>query len=228
MTAVASQRAFEELHRSEQEPWMFGARAAEILRHEWIVEAAQRLTPERTLDVGCTVGQLTHRLAAALPGVSAIDVAPTAVQAARRTASNATFTAGSVTSLPIASEAFDLVVAADGIYSWNLEPADRASAVREIRRVLRPGGHAIFTEHTRPARFAEFIAEIEQSSLRIVRVDYLYDRPWYQFESWLRAVQGFSAARLVRRNVPVARALRAVGRVIGPRASRHICVLAER
>lgn len=223
------QDAFERLHRSEQEPWMFGARAAEILRHEWIVETAKRLAPATTLDLGCTVGQLTQRLAEALPGVSAIDVAPTAVQTARsRTSSAATFSAGSATSLPIASECFDLVIAADGIYSWNLAPADRAEAVREIRRIVRPGRHALFTEHTRPHRFGDFVREIETSGLRVIRVDYLYDRPWYQFESWLRAVQGSSFARAVRRNVPIARALRSVGRMIGPNASRHICVLAER
>lgn len=110
--------AFEALHRTQQEPWMFGARAAEILRHEWIVEAALRLAPDTTLDVGCSAGQLTQRLADALPAVSAIDVAPTAVQAARRrTMAGVAFTAGSVTSLPIASETFDLVIAADGIFS---------------------------------------------------------------------------------------------------------------
>jgi ubiquinone/menaquinone biosynthesis C-methylase UbiE len=230
MTAMAPvQGAFEELHRSQQEPWMFGARAAEILRHEWIVEAAQRLEPATTLDVGCTVGQLTERLARALPGVSAIDVSPTAVTSARhRIAAGVQFMSGSVTSLPIAPASFDLVIAADGIYSWNLVPSDREAALREIHRVLRPGGRAILTEHTRPARFGEFVGEVARSPLRVVNVDYLYDRPWYQFESWLRAVQRFGGARAIRRNVGIARVLRAVGRRIGPRASRHVCVLAER
>ena len=230
MTTIAPmQGAFEELHRSEREPWMFGARAAEILRHEWIVETARRLAPASTLDVGCTVGQLTARLAGALPDVSAIDVSPTAVAAARgRMPAPVRFMSGSVTSLPVGSKTFDLVIAADGIYSWNLSADDRATAIAELHRILRPGGRALFTEHTRPARFGEFVAEIARSPLRVMRVDYLYDRPWYQFESWFRAVQGFAAAKAIRRNVAVARAFRGVGRLLGPRASRHVCVLAER
>ena len=58
MTTMAPmQGAFEELHRSQREPWMFGARAAEILRHEWIVETVRRLAP--AIDVGCRMHRWT-------------------------------------------------------------------------------------------------------------------------------------------------------------------------
>lgn len=225
-------RAFEARHRNEREPWMFNERAAEILRHEWIVNAVIDAAPEAALDVGCTVGQLTVRLAAAVPRLTAMDVSPTAAAKARervvRSSRMAEFLTGSAVDLPIAAERFDVVVAADGLYSWDLSPEDRRTVLDELYRVLQPGGRVILTEHMRPARFEEFVAEVARSRLQIRAVTYMYDRPWYQFESWLRAVQGVGVVRSIRRNVFVARMLSLVGRAIGPRASRHICVTAEK
>jgi len=211
---------------------MFAERAAEILRHEWIVDAAMEAASRATLDVGCTAGQLTERLAEALPNVTAVDVSPTAVAKARQRilsqTSSVAFLAGSVLSLPVGADSFDLIVAADGLYSWDLTAEDRARALAELYRVLQPGGRMIFTEHMRPRRFPDFIREVQQSPFDIQTVGYLYDRPWYQFESWFRAVQGAGAVRWIRRSVPIARFLASVGRLFGPVASRHICIVAEK
>jgi SAM-dependent methyltransferase len=230
-SAVAA-RHFEKLHRDEAEPWMFADRAAEILRHEWIVKAALEAAPRTTLDVGCTAGQLTERLASVLTGLTAIDVSPTAAAVAReRTrflAHRPGILAGSVLSLPLDGCSVDLIVAADGLYSWDLCREDRARALGELYRVSKPGSRIVFTEFMRPSRFDEFIQEIKRSPFKVRAIEYLYDRPWYQFESWFRAVQHLRAVRWVRRNVPIARLLSAVGRIFGPVASRHICVVAER
>jgi SAM-dependent methyltransferase len=120
------------------------------------------------------------------------------------------------------------VFACDGLYSWELNAAERRRAIEEIHRVVRVGGHALFTEHTRPERFDQFIAGIAESPLRIVSVSYLYDRLWYQFESWFGAVRGSRVARRVLRSVRIARSLQTVGRAVGRSASRHVCVLAVR
>jgi len=230
--SAAAARHFESRHRNEREPWMFAERAAEILRHEWIVNTAIEAAPRATLDVGCTAGQLTGRLARALPNVAAVDVSPTAVAKARQRivsrTSSVAFLAGSVLSLPVGADSFDLIVAADGLYSWDLTADDRARALAELHRVLESGGRMILTEHMRPRRFPDFVQEVEQSPFDIRAIGYLYDRPWYQFESWFRAIQGVGAVRWIRRNVPIARVLSSVGRLFGPVASRHICIIAEK
>jgi ubiquinone/menaquinone biosynthesis C-methylase UbiE len=229
--SAAAREYFENFHRDVSEPWSFSERAAEILRHDWIAATVLRLdpAPRRTLDIGCSLGQLTARLAKMID-VYAIDVSPTALMHARQRVSSESvvFLAGTATDIPIASERFDIAVASDGLYSWNLSPEDRTLALRELHRVLRPRGQILLTEHMRPERFAEFIAEVRASPLRVLSVGYLYDRPWYQFESWLRAVQGTFIARALRRNLTIARVLQSIGRHIGPIASRHICVLAMR
>jgi SAM-dependent methyltransferase len=229
-------RRLEQRYRQELEPWSFSERAAESLRHEWIARLAARLGSRRVLDVGCSLGQLTARLAGLAVELIATDLSPTAVERARRaiyssaTPSRATlsFFAGSALSLPLEAESVDLVIASDGLHSWSLEYDERATAIRELRRIVAANGYVLFTEHLRKNRFTSFVDEIRAGGLRIADVSYLYDRPWYQFESWLRAVQHWPSAKALRRNLTIARALRGVGRRIGPSASRHICVLATR
>lgn len=220
---------FEALHSSQNEPWSFSVRGAELLRHEWILATVKALAPSRILDIGCSMGQLTARLATLPAELLAMDVSPTAVNVARRRlrAGGAFFVAAGATDLPVARRSVDVVVASDGIYSWNLARERRQTVLAELRRVVRSGGHVLLTEHTRPNRFPEFVAEIEQSGLQVVRITYLYDRPWYQFESWFKAVQHWRVVGALRRDVTLARIFQRIGRLGGPRASRHICVLAK-
>jgi SAM-dependent methyltransferase len=225
-------RDFEQRYRTQAEPWRFGERAAEVMRHDWTATVVRGLAPHRLLDLGCSQGQLTRRLATLPAELYAIDLSPTAVTRARTAVStvseNVPFAVGSSTLLPFASRSFDVVLACDGLYSWELERGERAAAIAEARRVLVPGGRALFTEHTRAERFDEFVGEIATGGFRIVTVTYLYDRPWYQFESWFRGLPEWRAKRRLLRNVTVARALQALGRLVGRTASRHVCVLAQR
>ena len=228
-------RDFEGRYRQHQEPWAFSERAAELVRHRWVVETAQGFAPGRTLDVGCSLGQLTGALATLPTELHAVDVSPTAVTRARdrlngaaRRGGSVRFLAGSAVTLPLASGSFDFVTACDGLYSWELTAEERQRAIAELRRVLRVGGHVLLTEHTRPARFEEFVREITDGGLHIVSVQYLYDRPWYQFESWFRSVRGVGIIKGMLKSERLARVLQRLGRVLGPSASRHICVLAMR
>jgi ubiquinone/menaquinone biosynthesis C-methylase UbiE len=169
--------------------------------------------------------------------LAAMDVSVNAVRraakrvtarSATRGAGAMTLIAGSAVEIPFANESFDIVVASDGLYSWDLSAGNRAIALAELRRVLGRRGRIIFTEHTRFHRFDELAAEIAAAGFEVEQRDYLYDRPWYQLESWTRAVQSLSLVKAMRRNVAAAQILRTVGRVFGPRASRHICFLARR
>jgi hypothetical protein len=122
----------------------------------------------------------------------------------------------------------DLVVAADGLYSWDIEREERALALREIHRALSSGGHAILTEHMRRSRFSEFVSEIEASPLQVIRVMYFHDRLMYQLESWLKAVPDWGPGKALRQSVPIAKAVSFVGRLFGTRGARHICVIARK
>jgi 2-polyprenyl-3-methyl-5-hydroxy-6-metoxy-1,4-benzoquinol methylase len=101
----------------------------------------------RVLEVGCGAGLTTTRLAEEGLRVSALDFAPNMIRTARGNCrkrgvdSLASFVAGDAEHLPVDGERFDLVVSMGVIgYVPNWQ-----SALQEMRRVLKPGGHLIVT-----------------------------------------------------------------------------------
>lgn len=228
---------FESRYRTDDEPWDYSLRAAEVLRHHFVLEMVRTLAPRRVLDLGSSLGYLTAGLARLPVTTCAMDISPTAVRRTRnrvraepRRDERATqlYAAGSALAIPFARGSFDLVVALDGLHSWLLNADERGLVLREAYEIVEPGGHLLLTEHLRPEQFRGFVREAEASPFRIVGVSYLYDRPWYQIESWFKAVHGWRAIRAVRRSLRVARTLSTIGRAFGPVASRHICVLARK
>jgi SAM-dependent methyltransferase len=141
---------------------------------------------------------------------------------------SACFVAARSTAIPLRTGAFDLVIAADGLYSWDIDREQRAVSLSEIHRTLSPGGHAIFTEHMRRSRFSEFVSEIEASPLKVLRVVYFHDRLMYQLESWFKAVPEWRPGKALRRSIRFAKALSFAGRLFGQRGARHICVIAQK
>jgi ubiquinone/menaquinone biosynthesis C-methylase UbiE len=227
-------RAFEALYRGSAEPYDYSWRAAERLRHQLIAETIEGLEPRpvRVLDVGCSQGQLTFRIGRLSSMTFAMDVSPTAVAKARERCDGAAgrfaFAVGSATALPFDSGAFDLVVLCDGLRGWGLSAPDREAALAEAHRLARAGGHVLLTEYLRPKAFAGFVREVEQGPLRILSVRYLYDRLWYQVETWFRRARHLRAVRAVFSSLGFARFMGGVGRLFGQRGARHICILTRK
>lgn len=90
------------------------------------------------LDAGCGTGGLLRHLGSLRPGwrCSGIDIEPAACTFARQRDARADIICGSVNALPFEAETFDAVVSADVLYHLD----DDLGALRELRRVLKPGG----------------------------------------------------------------------------------------
>lgn len=106
----------------------------------WLHEHRDLLRPgARALDLGCGTGEDTAELVAAGMRVIAFDRSRFRLRRARRCAPGARFVVGDMTrGLPFPDESFDLVVASLSIHYFDWETTCRI--VREIARVLRPGG----------------------------------------------------------------------------------------
>lgn len=114
---------------------------------------------DRVLDIGCGTGYLTRRVARAVGAAGAvvgIDPSPSVVAyASTRSPVNCTFEVAGAQALPHADASFDAVVSSLAIH--HLPAEDRVAAVREMRRVLRPGGRILladFREQPRHLRVA--------------------------------------------------------------------------
>jgi SAM-dependent methyltransferase len=106
-----------------------------------VVADAARVRPgQRVLDVACGTGVLAAAAAErALPGgsVTGLDANPQMLAVARRKAlPGLQWVDGRAEALPFDDAAFDAVVSQFGLMFFD----DRATALREMHRVLRPGG----------------------------------------------------------------------------------------
>jgi demethylmenaquinone methyltransferase/2-methoxy-6-polyprenyl-1,4-benzoquinol methylase len=137
------------------------------LHHRWRERAADRaeLSPGDTaLDVCCGTGDLTLELASRLsPGghVVGCDFSEPMLDLARE--KSAAHSGGGVRfewadalSLPYDAGRFDAVTVGFGVRNF----ADRDRGLREMTRVLRPGGRLVVLEFTKPQRppFSTFYA----------------------------------------------------------------------
>jgi SAM-dependent methyltransferase len=105
---------------------------------EAAVAAVVEVRPDRVLEVGCGMGQFAERVGHELDTeLVALDLAPRMVELARERGVDARV--GDVQALPFAEGEFGCVIA-----NWMLyHVPDLDAAVRELARVLRPGGRLV-------------------------------------------------------------------------------------
>lgn len=108
-----------------------------------LIERARPIGPsDRVLDLGCGTGIVARLLRERLGGaarISGLDVSPPMIAKARAIAPEIDWHEGNATALPFGDATIDLVLAQQVLQFI----PDRALALREIRRVLVPGGRLI-------------------------------------------------------------------------------------
>jgi len=137
--------------RHYEEPTVVGR--YEALREEGLFDRERRaiesyFTPgSRVLDLGCGAGRTTLALADRGFSVVGVDASRSMIDSARRAHPDGEYLVGDAANLPFRDADFENV-----LFSYNgldeLRPrARRYDALREIRRVLAPGGRFVFTTH---------------------------------------------------------------------------------
>ena len=137
-----------------------------LFRH-WgpvLCDAASIASGQRVLDVACGTGALTVAVAERVkPGgaVLGLDANPEMLAVARRKHPDIEWHDGRAESLPFADAGFDAVVSQFGLMFFD----DRVAALREMQRVLRPGGHlavAVCDALERSPGYASFAVMLER------------------------------------------------------------------
>lgn len=134
--------------------WLMNARHSSLT--DWGLRHV-RIEPSFTiLDVGCGGGRTVDKLAAMASegSVSGIDLSAQSVKVSRTTnaqwieAGRVDIQQASVSKLPFSDARFDLVTAVETHYYW----PDLTTDLREILRVLKPGGRLVLIAETYKGR----------------------------------------------------------------------------
>lgn len=138
---------FEHWSQSYERSWMQRLLFARV--HRSALDLAATLpTPAKVLDVGCGSGRLLRAAALRWPDAQYLGVDPAQgmVDVAQRLTPGATISRGVAESLPLPDASVNLVFSTMSSHHWR----DAAQGLREIARVLRPGGHFILVDFGLP------------------------------------------------------------------------------
>jgi len=128
----------------------------EALRRQ-TVELADLQPGQQVLDVGCGTGTLIIAAAQAVPGIEArgIDPAPEMVDRARQKAAaagvQARFDVGVIEALEAETDSVDLILSS--LMMHHLPAETLSQGLREVWRVLRPGGRLLVVDFAGPGPF---------------------------------------------------------------------------
>jgi ubiquinone/menaquinone biosynthesis C-methylase UbiE len=149
----------ESYDRSVLQWLLFGPSHRALIRR---ISEVVRDRPARILDVGCGTGVFATRLLGALPRVEVygVDLVPEMIQKGRSRwrlhPSHLFPVQGDSERLPFPTGSFDIVTCANSFHHYPCQ--DRA--VREMRRVLRPGGRLMIIDGYRDAPWGWFIFDV--------------------------------------------------------------------
>ncbi|PRD17058.1 class I SAM-dependent methyltransferase [Pantoea coffeiphila] len=179
-----------------------------------LVKLSERLyaaSDARVLDLGCGAGHASFIAAQHVKEVVAYDLSEKMLTVVAKTAEergyhHLTTRQGYAEKLPFANDEFDIVISRYSAHHWH----DVGSALREVRRVLKPGGKAIFmdvnapgnpvldiwlqtvealrdTSHVRDYSPGEWLTLFTESGLVIGSIS--HDRLELEFTSWVERMR---------------------------------------
>lgn len=109
---------FESLYRSDSDPWNFGTSEYEDQKYQATLRALSRASYPKALEIGCSIGVLTERLAAYCDALDAVDISPTAIAKAKTACAGLDNVNFHVAAAPdgLPAGPFDLIVLSEVLY----------------------------------------------------------------------------------------------------------------
>lgn len=144
---------FEELYARDADPWSFRTSEYERAKYDATLAALADLVPvARALEVGCSIGELTARLAPLCDELVAVDCSATAVARARERLEGVAGVRVEERCVPdsIPDGPFDLILCSEVLYYW--DPSLLRAALGQLRGRLAPGGALVAVHWRGPVR----------------------------------------------------------------------------
>lgn len=151
-----------------------------------------------TLEVGCGEGRISRELTHLGHHVTATDIAPSLLDAAKQAESAEQYHLGDAADLPFPDNSFDCVVA----YNMLMDVPDMHAVVAEAARVLADGGHLVisivhpFTDHLSVRDAANNLVELRENYYGSEVFSSVESRGGFDmhFAGWSRPLQDYTQA----------------------------------
>jgi ubiquinone/menaquinone biosynthesis C-methylase UbiE len=139
---------FEQWASTYENSWLQRAFFERVYQATLTLAAGTVHQPVSVLDVGCGTGKLLRRANIYWPEAQLIGVDPAngMIEMAKRLTPDATFFTGMAEALPLEDASVDLALSTSSFHHWQ----DQAAGIREIARVLRPGGYFVLVDASFP------------------------------------------------------------------------------
>lgn len=144
---------FEHLYATDADPWRFATSDYERAKYDATLAALPRPRFPAALEIGCSIGVLTCRLAEHCDTLLAIDVADAALAQARARCANQPQVTFRRMQIPHEwpEGRFDLILFSEVLYY--LSPTDLAAAAAKTKSSLAPSGAALLVHYTDPTNY---------------------------------------------------------------------------
>ena len=136
--------------------------------HNTVLDLVESQAPPKSVvDVGCGTGRLLRKARERWPAAQLIGVDPAEgmVEKARSMMPSATFYVSMAESLPLPDASADLAFSTMSYHHW----VNQVEGVREIARVLRPGGRFLLADNWPPMGLAKIIRHFQPNDPARVR-----------------------------------------------------------
>ncbi len=150
MSASWGRGVFDRIYARGEDPWDFQGSAYEIAKYDETLAALPRPRFAGALEVGCSIGVQTRRLAERCDALLALDLAPLAVERARARCADLPQVRVRQAQVPRdwPPGTYDLVVLSEVLYF--LDHADLAGLARLVLGSLRADGVVLLVNWTGP------------------------------------------------------------------------------
>jgi SAM-dependent methyltransferase len=188
-TQACEPETFEQRYRANPDPWRFATSIYERERYEITLKALTRDSYTNAFEPGCSIGELTARLAPRCRRLLATDVSPTAVEQARRRCAeydNVRIECGDLRTASLKTP-LDLIVLSEVAYYFQVEQLE--AIANRLAAALGVGG-TLLAVHWLGESVDHILHgdEVHEALLRALPLQHVTAQrhPGFRMDRWVR------------------------------------------